>query len=182
MQAWVPHKWLVFCLSYSSNWEDTFGSWRRSMSKKIAKGPKVGYMHTQNRLERSIEEQSILVTDTCMALTLLMASFEALEMVLCQWVPLELSTLISNSPCALHRKQPWLHTDQHSLATHADIQWVSLETNISSAQILVSWKELTTDTKSHLHHLSLCIQKLIQQYLPHFQPYYMSLTLKGIEH
>jgi hypothetical protein len=76
------------------------------MSKKIAKSPKVGYMHTQNRLERSIEEQSILVTDTCMALTLLMASFEALEMVLCQWVPLELSTLISNSPCALHRIQP----------------------------------------------------------------------------
>ncbi len=35
-----------------------------------------------------------------MALTLLMASFEALEMVLCQWVPLELSTLISNSPSA----------------------------------------------------------------------------------
>ncbi len=182
MQAWVLHKWLVFCLSYSSNWEDTFGRWRRSMSKKIAKSPKVGYMHTPNRLERSIEEQSILVTDTCMALTLLMASFEALEMVLCQWVPLELLTLISNSPCALHRKQPWLHTDQHSLATHADIQWVSLETNISSAQILVSWNELTTDTMSHLHHLSLCIQKLIQQYLPHFQPYYMSLTLKGIEH
>jgi hypothetical protein len=35
-----------------------------------------------------------------MALILLMASFEALKMVLCQWVPLKLSTLISNSPSA----------------------------------------------------------------------------------
>jgi 20S proteasome alpha/beta subunit len=26
------------------------------------------------------------------------------------------------------------------------------------------------------------LQKLIQQYMPHFHPYYMSHTLKGIEH
>jgi hypothetical protein len=62
----------------------------------IAKSPKVGYRHTQQGGEKHAGAKH--TSNRHMALTLLMASFEALEMVLCQWVPLELSTLISNSP------------------------------------------------------------------------------------